>query len=205
MALGIGLVILANPALAAANGDLNAFGWFLVGVGSALLLASVIWTVVRANNRPKLVIERGSDDEVMYVLSEREPRKYAQLRDLCVGDVYTTRLRVRETNDERAVSVHVRAKLKGTRAPAGLQWLDDTNEHTIQGGGRSYVRVCEVFEYTDGRDTKVLSHHPDIERGKSTKVDLEILVNGRPQKRTYRFVVDWRDNDARFPEVTPLP
>ena len=133
MALGIGLVILANPSDSKQDGSLNAAGWGLVGLGTVLLLASVLWTVRTARRRPKLVIVCGNEGENFRRSVTPEGRHLSPAKQ-AVQTVHMTRLMVREVNDVSARAVHLQVVSATSSTDdidvilAGLQWIEGDND-----------------------------------------------------------------------------
>jgi hypothetical protein len=192
MALGIGLVILAATS-AKENHRLNALGWGLVILGAVLLLASVIWTIRIARRNPEVVIECGTGEDFF-----RE-----------VGSECHTRLRVRETKDVRASDVHVQvvsALPRGTLGDPGqnavrpgLEWVDGTTYTDLPGKGRAYVRLCQRKQRWNGG--AVTTSIPSLKPGAIIVLELDVIV-GQQRAGRFKFVVDWLDDDADYPEVS---
>jgi len=180
-------------------------GWdqfWIVVAGSifvALVLtgASRLWRWAR---RPKIIVEGGNDEDFHYTLSTRNPRQAAILGHR-IADIYTTRLRVTETRGVQARNVQVRVRFGGGQHPKTLQWINEADGYTLEGGIPAYVRICEFFQYADGT-TGSRSHHPHVRPGKRVEVEVEVAVNGgKANRKTFCFVVDWKE-DSHFAEVS---
>jgi len=124
--------------------------------------------------------------------------------------VYVTRLRIRETNNEKAPKVCIQvvatdpppaADDPGT-LPATLRWTSDELSHDLTPGDRGHVRICELVTYANPEDNWVYGYIPGVEVGRKIRLDVQAFVDGKPNVRR-SFLVDW-PHDAVYPEVTQI-
>ena len=205
-ALGVGIVgpFAATAATASKSHPLHLWStWFVLGL---VVLTSGVVLYLGApafGARPKITVETGTGRDYHYVLSERDLRQAAQLSHQ-IKDIYTTRLKVRETNKVQAKDVQIRLSLPDGSRPV-MQYLDGSDRATIEGGGRAFVRLCELFEYQRVNDPRrPVSHHPDLAPGRSVTFAVEVTVDGNIDRTLRWFKADW-ERFANFPDVSPLP
>lgn len=205
MALGIGLVILANPSGSKQDASLNWAGWVLVALGTILLLASVLWTIGAARRRPKVVIVCGNEGENFRRPITPEGRHLSPGM-WGVDTVHMTRLLVREMNDVRAPAVHLQvvSAIGSTddidvNRP-GLQWVNGEDAYDLPPRGRGFVRLCERVE--DAQGIRVLTSVPLLAPGNSVTFGIATIVNGERVGKRQVFLADWSDKGALYPEVS---
>ena len=177
-------------------------GVVVVGSVLAIGIAGCFHQAWQWYRRPKITFECGNDEEFRYRLSGRNPRGSAALRLTAIRDVYTTRLRVEETNNSQA-EVEVRVLVIGERTKL-MQWTDESDRFVIGPKARAYLRVCELFEYEPvvlrRAATRDFSHVPGLTRGATVRFDLQAVINGKPARTRWRFVAEW-PSDAHYPDM----
>jgi hypothetical protein len=206
MALGVGLVILAEPVFEEPNNGLRILGWVLVGVGGFWLVVSFIWIAVSVARKPHIVIEGGNSDQFRRRQAAEPRHSPPHAHGYHMIATHVTRLRVRETKRRSAArSVHVRVSKCDPPAdsealPFALQWVNGDDYYDLAPGGRGYVRLCESITNSLGERAHFLSSIPPLAPGEKVAFTVDVLVEGKCRKSA-AFMADWSDMESHFPAV----
>lgn len=185
-----------------ARADAGLSGWDQLGivVAGSLLAAAVlsgIQLLWKRTHQPEVTIECGDGTDFQRQVAP-EARHIHISGGTDIASVHMSRLRVRETKDHLARSVHIQVDAGELRP--GLQWIDGSDTYDIPPSGRAFVRLCELV---NGRfdERYTVSSVPGLEPGSFVRFELAVLVSGKRRKRQ-KFVADWTDEYADYPTVT---
>jgi hypothetical protein len=174
--------------------------WFYAAAAAFLLGVLLRVLAPHLGARSRIVVECGNEgDDFRYVLTERDPRLVTQLAPR-IKEIYTTRLRVRETNGIRAPEVEIRLLQPGSHHKL-IQWVNEADRAVIGPHGRGFVRLCELFVYEQpGKPSLPRSAVAELTPGERVSFDIQVVVDGRIEKSVFTFTADWNE-EQNYPVV----
>jgi hypothetical protein len=212
-ALGIGFVILSQPAFQPVNEGENHLGWALLAFGVLLLLVALVWSLrvaMRKVPQPNLVVEAGNSGAFRQRRPGRE-RHHLPGDSTYISCVHETRLLVREANGVEAPRVTVKVVATDPppdpegleTVPATLRWTSELYEQNFTGNDRAHAILVEFVEYGGPRGLRTDHEHgnvPHVKRGEAVTIEVQTYVDLRPNTRA-TFTVSWPEA-AEYPTVT---
>lgn len=207
MALGIGLVILAEPSTGAStNNGLKVLGWSVVALGAVLLAMTLIGAALSLR-RARFSIDCGAGELFQKKIPGQERHRTPIISEP-VSEVRVTRLHVREVAGRSAkdVKVEVFTAYPGDPAmfPKILPYVDGSLGRAFGPREGHHVRLCEqvVYGWGETRTFRIDSHVPVLDTRESMEIHVRSVVDGRPG-RTQRFMCEWLDGED-WPVVREL-